>query len=224
MTSNHVTDAMDRLRAHADSIGLDGELNCDVNILRDEIERLRKLLSANDTTVSYKCTECGAFHLRVVEAAADRAGVETAEATEPAGYLHEVLEPDREDCLRMYSASPNNPWSHWVESHKAKCNYKCTPLYTRPAEKASGSEPGVNWPGEYCPTDEELERSAQKTESPHSKSQQKRFAAQGALETTEAQRIAAAVVERETRTGLHFSGYSTEVSTLIELTAATKSS
>ena len=54
----------------------------------DEIERLRKLLSVNDTTVSYKCHECGAWHLRVVEAAADRPPAETdagfsAWATDP---------------------------------------------------------------------------------------------------------------------------------------------
>jgi hypothetical protein len=46
----------------------------------DEIERLRKLLSTDDTTVSYKCMECGSFHLRVIEAAADRPAVETPDA------------------------------------------------------------------------------------------------------------------------------------------------
>lgn len=42
--TDRISAAMDRLRAHADSIGLDGELNADVNTLRDEIDRLRTLL------------------------------------------------------------------------------------------------------------------------------------------------------------------------------------
>lgn len=47
-----------------------------------QVKHVRKLLSANDTTVSYKCAECGSFHLRVVAAAADRPAVETADDLE----------------------------------------------------------------------------------------------------------------------------------------------
>jgi hypothetical protein len=51
----------------------------------------------------------------------------------PLGYLHEIVEPDRVEPMRMYSASSDNPWSHWTEKHKAQCQYKCTPLYARSA-------------------------------------------------------------------------------------------
>ena len=64
---------------------------------------------------------------RGMEAERERCAV-----TEPTAYLHEITEPDGKSgsCL---SRSPENPWSHWLERHKAECTYKCTPLFAPPA-------------------------------------------------------------------------------------------
>lgn len=65
---------------------------------------------------------------------------------EPAGYLHEITEPEC-DTNRMYSAHPSNPWSHWVEKRRERCTYKCTPLYAAPP--ASTPPPPVALSTEY---------------------------------------------------------------------------
>lgn len=46
----------------------------------------------------------------------------------PDGYLHELVEPGCEP-RRIYSAFPDNPWSHWAKEHAERCRYTCTPLY-----------------------------------------------------------------------------------------------
>lgn len=46
-------------------------------------------------------------------------------------YLHQITEPNGQLSL-MFSQSPNNPWSHWLASHREKCAYVVTPLYPDP--------------------------------------------------------------------------------------------
>lgn len=40
-------------------------------------------------------------------------------------WLHEIVEPDGR-ASTMLSRSPENPWSHWLQSHLATCRYKVT--------------------------------------------------------------------------------------------------
>ena len=53
-------------------------------------------------------------------------------------YLHEIQEPNGEEPQRMYSATSDNPWSHWVAAHRVSCLYTCTPLYRLPPTKGGG--------------------------------------------------------------------------------------
>lgn len=49
---------------------------------------------------------------------------------EPVAYRHEMTEPDDAQAPRyFYSASKNNPWSHWMQEHLDRCRYVGTPLY-----------------------------------------------------------------------------------------------
>lgn len=52
--------------------------------------------------------------------------------TVPVAWLHEVKEPDS-DWRSMLSRHAEHPWSHWIERHKAECEFKSTPLYAAPA-------------------------------------------------------------------------------------------
>lgn len=51
----------------------------------------------------------------------------------PTAYMHEITEPNDSRFIggyqRMFSASPENPWSHWTVAHLGSCVYKMTPLY-----------------------------------------------------------------------------------------------
>lgn len=47
---------------------------------------------------------------------------------EPVAWIHEISEPAK-GTSQLLSFSPDNPWSHWVESHREQCSYNCTPLY-----------------------------------------------------------------------------------------------
>lgn len=40
----------------------------------------------------------------------------------------------------MFSQSSDNPWSHWVESHRAQCTYRAVPLYEAPAQCSADSK------------------------------------------------------------------------------------
>lgn len=134
-------DAERRLNAHIFKRGGDDALasipanpDRDVDLLlmeaAAEIERLRSLLSVDDTTISYKCGECGAFHLRVLESAADRPVPEKADRE-----MMQVLEErdryhDYADELAMRIATMteseigehsnmNNPWENALELSEA---------------------------------------------------------------------------------------------------------
>src|SRR5690242_16425780 len=48
--------------------------------------------------------------------------------TEPTAYLHRIEEPDRSPQT-LLSRSHDDPWRHWLESHRQKCVYTVTPLY-----------------------------------------------------------------------------------------------
>ncbi len=64
-----------------------------------------------------------------------RAALEAAEraavSEEPVAWIHHIIEPDGIE-LSIYSRSGDNPFSHWLESHRSACKYEATPLYTRP--------------------------------------------------------------------------------------------
>jgi len=65
--------------------------------------------------------------------AAILSGDGAATAREPSGWLHHIKEPNGSEW-KMYSASQDNPWSHWVEEHKDGCTYTRTPLYVDAAQ------------------------------------------------------------------------------------------
>lgn len=55
-------------------------------------------------------------------------------AGDPVAWMHAIIEPGREgEPEFMVSRQPENPWRHWLESHRDKCQYSCTPLYASPA-------------------------------------------------------------------------------------------
>jgi len=61
---------------------------------------------------------------------------EPAGAGQPVAWLHEITEPgEQPHAFKMYSASPDNPWSHWLQEYRDKCVYKATPLYALPTER-----------------------------------------------------------------------------------------
>lgn len=65
----------------------------------------------------------------------------------PVAYMHEITEPEPMaggSHHVMYSASANNPWSHWVQQHREKCEYRCTPLYTRAPQPPSVSQAQID--------------------------------------------------------------------------------
>lgn len=46
-------------------------------------------------------------------------------------WLHKICEPG--GCgSHLFSFSSDNPWSHWLESHRAECVYSAQPLFTHP--------------------------------------------------------------------------------------------
>lgn len=65
----------------------------------------------------------------VVEALDQLAAAKSTPATgQPVAWRHEIKEPDH-DWTTMFSGSSDNPWSHWVATYKAGCEYRVTPLY-----------------------------------------------------------------------------------------------
>jgi predicted RNA-binding Zn-ribbon protein involved in translation (DUF1610 family) len=79
------------------------------------------------------CEDCGCR--ATARAWNTRASITTAsgEAATPLGWLHEITEPMR-GYSKLYSSSPDNPWSHWLETYKEQCSYKVTPLYGSAAQ------------------------------------------------------------------------------------------
>jgi NTP pyrophosphatase (non-canonical NTP hydrolase) len=63
---------------------------------------------------------------------------------EAVAWLHKVTEPDG-SSHDLFSDSPNNPWSHWVEAHREQCIYAATPLYTHPTPSAQGYVLDWSW-------------------------------------------------------------------------------
>lgn len=47
----------------------------------------------------------------------------------PVAWLHSILEPDKIDCVRVFSFSRDNPFSHWQEKHLAASVHIAEPLY-----------------------------------------------------------------------------------------------
>jgi hypothetical protein len=71
---------------------------------------------------------------RLIDKTAQPPNTPQSEIT-PAAYRHEITEPDGRMQSCRYTASADNPWSHWTEQYRERCNYRCTPLYLHPADK-----------------------------------------------------------------------------------------
>jgi hypothetical protein len=65
------------------------------------------------------------------EARAALAQTAPVEEAKPVAWLHEYTEPDG-DHHSMLSRSEDNPWAHWIDSYRALCVFKVTPLYATP--------------------------------------------------------------------------------------------
>jgi hypothetical protein len=91
------------------------------------------------------------FHSDVIGAAIEAYLRAIPPVAEPVAWLHVIQEPDTSHPQTMYSGSPDNPWSHWLESHRDQCVYSCTPLYTAlepiPSSPVRVSE-GMDWKGQ----------------------------------------------------------------------------
>jgi len=54
-------------------------------------------------------------------------------APEPVAWRHEIVEPTGQH-LTLYSASADNPWSHWLGQYRDECRYTAMPLYASPGK------------------------------------------------------------------------------------------
>lgn len=73
-----------------------------------------------------------------------RATPSPGKAPEPVAWRHEIVEPTGQH-LTLYSASPDNPWSHWLGQYRDECRYTATPLYASPGKAEAEDAARLDW-------------------------------------------------------------------------------
>lgn len=73
-----------------------------------------------------------------------RATPSPGKAPEPVAWRHEIVEPTGQH-LTLYSASPDNQWSHWIGQYRDECRYTATPLYASPGKAAAEDAARYRW-------------------------------------------------------------------------------